>query len=66
MTGEQIQELRHKLGDSVEAFGKRFHRCVGTVNDWEQGRRNPDKMVLAAMRMLAMGKCPMCHRHVGE
>lgn len=37
--------LRRKLGEDVAVFGERFERCGRTVEDWEQGRRQPDKLV---------------------
>lgn len=49
---ERIVSLRLKLKESVDEFGARFGRSGRTVEDWEQGRRNPDVMVLLAMERL--------------
>jgi DNA-binding transcriptional regulator YiaG len=42
---ERIQALRHALDEDTAAFGARFARSGRTVEDWEQGRRNPDGLV---------------------
>lgn len=52
-TPEKIRELRASVGESVEVFGKRFGRSGRTVEDWEQGRRRPDVMVLLSMQRMA-------------
>jgi DNA-binding transcriptional regulator YiaG len=53
MTGPQIQALRHSLGENTEAFAARFARSRRTVEDWEQGRRNPDPLALKLLQELA-------------
>lgn len=52
-TPTEIRRLRGALSETVEAFGGRFGRSGRTVEDWEQGRRRPDVMVLLAMQALA-------------
>lgn len=52
-TPVKIQALRANLGETVEAFAERFGRSGRTVEDWEQGRRRPDVMVLLAMQKLS-------------
>ena len=37
-----VRAIRDKLGLSQEAFAARFGFPVGTVRDWEQGRRGPE------------------------
>jgi DNA-binding transcriptional regulator YiaG len=44
-TPERIQTLRHALDEDTATFGARFARSGRTVEDWEQGRRNPDGLV---------------------
>ena len=34
--------IRRALGLSQEEFAARFHIPVGTLRDWEQGRKDPD------------------------
>lgn len=55
MGPKEIQALRHALGENSETFGKRFSRSKRTVEDWEQGRRRPDALVLTMMGKLADG-----------
>jgi putative transcriptional regulator len=38
----QIKIIRRALGLSQEEFSARFHIPVGTLRDWEQGRKEPD------------------------
>jgi DNA-binding transcriptional regulator YiaG len=44
-TSQRIQALRHALDEDTATFGARFARSGRTVEDWEQGRRNPDGLV---------------------
>jgi putative transcriptional regulator len=37
-----VRILRRRLGMSQEQFAVAFRIAVGTVRDWEQGRRQPD------------------------
>ena len=48
-TPEMIRWLRAALRESVDTFGERFSRSGRTVEDWEQGRRRPDTLVLLAL-----------------
>ena len=36
-----VRAVRDKLGLSQEAFAARFGFPIGTMRDWEQGRRGP-------------------------
>jgi DNA-binding transcriptional regulator YiaG len=45
-TPGRIQALRHALGESTTAFGARVARSRRAVEEWEQGRREPDALVL--------------------
>lgn len=51
-TKQRIGKVRLQLGESVEQFGARFGRSGRTVEDWEQGRRNPDPLVIQALERL--------------
>ena len=52
MTPREIRALRKALGESVEEFGARFGRGGRAVEDWEQGRRAPDRLVQSLMRAI--------------
>jgi putative transcriptional regulator len=45
--------VRKRLGLSQGEFAARFHVPVGTLRDWEQGRRQPDAPALAYLRVIA-------------
>ncbi len=48
-----VRTLRTRLSLSQTAFAARFHIPVGTLRDWEQGRRRPDAPALAYLRVIA-------------
>jgi DNA-binding transcriptional regulator YiaG len=50
---DEVRALRAALGEDTASFGARFRRSRRTVENWEQGRREPDAFVLQAMRTLA-------------
>ncbi len=37
----QVRVIRRALGLSQEEFATRFHIPLGTLRDWEQGRKDP-------------------------
>ncbi|MFT4027448.1 MAG: helix-turn-helix domain-containing protein [Novosphingobium sp.] len=37
-----IKELRRRVGKTQAEFASTYHLPVGTVRDWEQGKRQPD------------------------
>ena len=41
-----IQELRNKTGLSQSQFAERLEIPLGTIRNWEQGRRVPPNYVL--------------------
>ena len=45
--------IRHRLGISQIEFAARYHVPVGTLRDWEQGRKQPDATALAYLRVIA-------------
>lgn len=42
VTSEIVREIRESTGLSQEKFANLFHISVGTLRNWEQGRRRPD------------------------
>ena len=42
MTSDIVREIRERTGLSQERFAGLFHISVGTLRNWEQGRRRPD------------------------
>ena len=51
-TPQRIQAIRHSLGESTATFGARFQRSGRAVEDWEQGRRYPDPLVITLLASL--------------
>lgn len=49
---ERIKAIRIHLGESTATFAERFARSGRTVEDWEQGRRNPDKLAVQILLQL--------------
>ena len=45
--------IRQRLGISQIEFAARFRVPVGTLRDWEQGRKKPDAPALAYLRVIA-------------
>lgn len=44
--------VRRKLALTQEAFAERFRIPLGTLRDWEQGRREPDQAAAAYLRVI--------------
>jgi putative transcriptional regulator len=44
--------MRRALGLSQEEFAARFHIPLGTLRDWEQGRKEPDTAARAYLRVI--------------
>ena len=42
VTADIVREIRKSTGLSQEKFAHLFHISVGTLRNWEQGRRRPD------------------------
>ena len=53
-TPARVQALRHACGDTTEQFAARFARSRRSIEDWEQGRRNPDALCQRVMDSLAV------------
>lgn len=47
------QRLRRKLGLTQEEFAAKFRIPVGTLRDWEQGRKFPDAPARAYLTVIA-------------
>lgn len=48
----RIQVMRRRLALTQDAFSRRFRIPLGTLRDWEQGRRRPDAPALALLRII--------------
>jgi putative transcriptional regulator len=48
----QVRVIRRALGLSQEEFAARFHIPLGTLRDWEQGRKEPDAATRAYLRVI--------------
>jgi putative transcriptional regulator len=52
----QAKIIRRALGLSQEDFALRFHIPLGTLRDWEQGRKDPD--AAARAYLIVIGRNP--------
>ena len=48
----QVRIIRRALGLSQEEFAAQFHIPLGTLRDWEQGRKDPDTAARAYLRVI--------------
>ncbi|WP_417407902.1 NadS family protein [Hoeflea sp.] len=48
-----VAAIRKKLRLSQRDFAENFGLPVGTVRDWEQERRSPDRAALVLLRVIA-------------
>jgi DNA-binding transcriptional regulator YiaG len=53
---DEVRALRAALQEDTSTFGARWHRSGRTIEDWEQGRRQPDALALDGIRKLAARK----------
>jgi putative transcriptional regulator len=49
----RVRTLRRALKLSQEKFAARYHIPVGTLRDWEQGRKEPDAAAKAYLHVIA-------------
>jgi putative transcriptional regulator len=49
----QVKVMRRALGLSQEDFAHRFAIPIGTLRDWEQGRKQPDAAAKAYLTVIA-------------
>jgi putative transcriptional regulator len=52
----QVRTIRRALGLSQEEFATRFHISLGTLRDWEQGRKAPG--AAARAYLVVIGRNP--------
>lgn len=52
MDPARIKALREQTGENTTTFAARFSRSGRTVEDWEQGRRNPDPLAVSILTAL--------------
>jgi putative transcriptional regulator len=52
----QVKVIRRALGLSQEEFAARFRIPLGTLRDWEQGRKDPD--AAARAYLVVIGQNP--------
>jgi putative transcriptional regulator len=48
----QVKIIRRALGMSQEEFATRFRIPIGTLRDWEQGRKDPDAAARAYLTVI--------------
>jgi len=48
----QVKIIRRALGLSQENFSEQFHIPLGTLRDWEQGRKEPDAAARAYLKVI--------------
>jgi len=48
-----VKIIRRALNLSQEEFAASFHIPIGTLRDWEQGRKTPDAAARAYLRLIA-------------
>jgi putative transcriptional regulator len=49
----QLIESRKRMGMSQSQFAAAFHLNLRTLQDWEQGRREPEEIARAYLRVIA-------------
>jgi DNA-binding transcriptional regulator YiaG len=50
---EEVRALRAALKENTTIFAARWFKSPRTIEDWEQGRSEPDAFVLDGIRKLA-------------
>ena len=53
MAAAEVKAIRKSAATSAKAFEARFGIPAGTVNNWEQGRREPDVTARLLLRVIA-------------
>lgn len=48
----QVKVIRRALALSQEEFSAKFHIPIGTLRDWEQGRKDPDAAARAYLTVI--------------
>ena len=52
VAGEEIQEIRERMGMSEESFANALHISIKTLNNWEQGIRLPTGPARTLLKIL--------------
>ncbi|MBV9840219.1 MAG: helix-turn-helix domain-containing protein [Sphingomonadaceae bacterium] len=52
VAGPDVRSIRKARKLTQDGFAKTYHFPVGTVRDWEQGRRQPDAGSATLLRMI--------------
>ncbi|WP_417613103.1 helix-turn-helix domain-containing protein [Parasphingorhabdus sp.] len=52
VAGPDIKALRKRIKMTQAKFAKTYHLPLGTVKDWEQGRRQPDAPARALLTVI--------------
>jgi putative transcriptional regulator len=47
-----LREIRTRLNLTQEAFAERFFLPLGTIRDWEQGKKYPDSAARVLLRVI--------------
>jgi len=55
------KKLRERLGLTQEQFASRYRIPVGTLRDWEQGRKRPDAPARAYLTIIARDPHAIAH-----
>jgi putative transcriptional regulator len=54
MTGEEVREIRLRLGVSQERFAAMLGTTVVSVNRWENGKAAPSRLYIREIRNLGV------------
>jgi putative transcriptional regulator len=49
----QVKVIRRAMRLSQDEFSARFHIPIGTLRDWEQGRKEPDAAARAYLKVIS-------------
>jgi putative transcriptional regulator len=52
MPAERVRAIRRKVARSAKAFERRFGIAAATVQNWEQGRRQPDPAARLLLKVI--------------
>jgi putative transcriptional regulator len=52
MPAERVKAIRRKAARSAKAFERRFGISAATVQNWEQGRRQPDPTARLLLKVI--------------
>jgi putative transcriptional regulator len=52
MPAERVRAIRRKAARSAKAFERRFGISAATVQNWEQGRRQPDPAARLLLKVI--------------